>query len=128
MPFQVPLSWPSTPYKPLELLLPALLLAPVGLLAIPHVMPTGNVVLSLLGLAVLCSSIAYLLYYRLIRDLGPTKAISVTFLIPVFGALWGAIFFGETLNGGAFFGGVIVLIGVALVLGLMPPWRQSTKT
>lgn len=110
------------------LLLPALLVAPVGLLSIPHVMPTGNVLLSLLGLAVLCSSIAYLLYYRLIRDLGPTKAISVTFLIPVFGALWGAIFFGETLNGGAFVGGVIVLIGVALVLGLLPPSRQSTKT
>ncbi len=110
------------------LLLPALLVAPLGLLSIPHVMPTGNVVLSLLGLAVLCSSIAYLLYYRLIRDLGPTKAISVTFLIPVFGALWGSIFFGETINGGAFFGGVIVLIGVALVLGLLPLSRQSTKT
>ena len=51
--------------------------------------------------------VAYLLYYRLIRDVGPTRTISVTFLVPVFGGLWGAIFFGETLNGGALIGSVI---------------------
>ena len=102
------------------LILPALATSPLGLMAIPPVMPPLNVVLGMLGLAVICSSIAYLLYYRLIRDLGPTRAISATFLIPVFGCAWGAIFFGEALNGGAIFGGVIVLIGVAMVLGLLP--------
>ena len=75
----------------------------------------------MLALAIVCSSIAYLLYFRLIRDLGPTKAISVTFLIPLFGVAWGAIFFGESLNGGALAGGAIVLIGVALVLGVRIP-------
>ncbi|MEQ1516307.1 MAG: EamA family transporter [Usitatibacteraceae bacterium] len=102
------------------LCLPALLVTPFGLLAVPLVIPPTNVLLSLLGLAVLCSSIAYLLYYRLIRDIGPTKAISATFLIPVFGATWGALFFGETLNSGALIGGAVVLIGVALVLGALP--------
>ena len=42
-----------------------------------------------LVLAILGSGIAYLLYFRLIRDVGPTKAISVTFLVPVFGVLGG---------------------------------------
>ena len=107
------------------LILPAILVTPVGVMFVPPVMPAGNVVLSLLGLAVLCSAIAYLLYYRLIRDIGPTRAISATFLIPIFGATWGAIFFGETLNGGAFVGGVIVLIGVALVLGVLPFRRRT---
>ena len=107
-----------------SMLLPALLLMPVGVNSIPAVMPATNVVLSLLALAVFCSAIAYLLYFRLIRDVGPTKAISVTFLVPVFGVLWGAIFFGESLNGGAVAGGVIVLIGVALVLGILP-YRQT---
>ena len=107
-----------------SMLLPALLLMPVGFNSIPAVMPATNVVLSLLALAVFCSAIAYLLYFRLIRDVGPTKAISVTFLVPVFGVLWGAIFFGESLNGGAVAGGVIVLIGVALVLGILP-YRQT---
>ena len=110
------------------LLLPALLVAPAGLMSLPPVMPNGNVVLSLLGLAILCSSIAYLLYYRLIRDVGPTRAISVTFLIPVFGTIWGAVFFGETPNAGAVVGGIIVLSGVALVLGVVPYGRQATKS
>jgi drug/metabolite transporter (DMT)-like permease len=110
------------------LILPAILVTPAGLMMVPPVMPSANVVLSLLGLAILCSSIAYLLYYRLIRDIGPTRAISGTFLVPVFGVAWSAIFFGETLNGGAFVGGIIVLIGMALVLGVLPFRRKPMKT
>ncbi len=110
------------------LILPAMLVSPIGLMSVPPIMPAINVALSLLGLAVLCSAVAYLLYYRLIRDVGPTRAISVTFLIPLFGVAWGAIFFGETLNGGALIGGIVVLIGVALVLGVLPLQRQENKT
>ena len=110
------------------LILPAILVAPVGLMSVPPAMPSGNVLLSLSGLAILCSAVAYLLYYRLIRDVGPTRAISATFLIPMFGVTWGAIFFGETLNGGAVIGGIIVLIGVALVLGALPFRGKSPKT
>lgn len=110
------------------LLLPALLTAPLAITVIPPVMPTLNVALSLLGLAVLCSAIAYLLYYRLIRDIGSTRAISTTFMIPVFAAVWGAIFFGETPNLGVLIGGVTVLIGVALVLGLLPKPIGRAKT
>lgn len=109
------------------LILPALLVTPLGLNSVAPVMPSISVVLSLLGLAVLCSAVAYLLYYRLIRDVGPTRTISVTFLIPVFGVAWGAIFFGETLNGSALFGGLVVLIGVALVLGVLPFRRKLQK-
>lgn len=110
------------------LILPAMLVSPIGLMVVPPVMPAINVALSLLGLAVLCSAVAYLLYYRLIRDVGPTRAISVTFLIPLFGVAWGAIFFGEALNVGALIGGIVVLIGVALVLGVLPFQRQAQKT
>jgi len=109
------------------LLLPAMLIAPLGLISIPAVVPPANVVFSLLALAALCSAVAYLLYFGLIRDVGPTRAISVTFLIPLFGVAWGAIFFAEALNAGAIFGGVVVLIGVALVLEVLPLRRAEAK-
>jgi drug/metabolite transporter (DMT)-like permease len=88
----------------------------------PTAMPSLHVWVALLTLALVCSAVAYLLYFRLIRDLGPTKAISVTFLIPFFGVLWGAIFFDERLTPGAMAGGAMVLLGMALVLGL---WRRK---
>ena len=105
-----------------------MLVTPVGVMSVPYLVPTASVVLSLLGLAVLCSSVAYLLYYRLIRDVGPTRAISATFLVPVFGAIWGALFHSEKLNSGAVVGGVTVLIGVALVLEVLPRKKQANKT
>ena len=110
-----------------SLLLPAVAIAPYGITLIPPVWPPAMVLFSLLGLAIFCSAIAYLLYFRLIRDVGPTKAITTTFLVPVFGVFWGAIFFGESLNAGALVGGVLVLIGVALVLEFVPR-KQAARS
>jgi drug/metabolite transporter (DMT)-like permease len=62
-----------------------------------------------------------LLYFRLIRDVGPTKAISVTFLVPVFGVLWGVIFLHEVVTLTSLLGGSIILLGMALVLGIRLP-------
>ena len=58
----------------------------------------AGVVANLLGLALLCSAVAYLIYYRLIPDVGPTRAMTVTFLIPVFGIAWGALLLGEQIT------------------------------
>ena len=111
------------------LLLPAIVVTPLGVASVPAAWPTAIVLFSLLGLAIFCSAIAYLFYFRLIRDVGPTKAITVTFLVPVFGVIWGALFFGESLNGGALLGGVLVLIGVALVLEVVPgKWSKAATS
>ena len=108
------------------LLLPAIVVTPLGAASVPAAWPTAIVLFSLLGLAIFCSAIAYLFYFRLIRDVGPTKAITVTFLVPVFGVIWGALFFGESLNGGALLGSVLVLLGVALVLEVVPgKWSKA---
>ena len=108
------------------LLLPAIVVTPLGAASVPAAWPTAIVLFSLLGLAIFCSAIAYLFYFRLICDVGPTKAITVTFLVPVFGVIWGALFFGESLNGGALLGGVLVLLGVALVLEVVPgKWSKA---
>ncbi len=66
--------------------------------------------------ALLCSAVAYLLYYRLIADLGPTRALTVAFLMPVFGMIWGAIILYEVITWPMIAGTVTILLGTALVL------------
>jgi drug/metabolite transporter (DMT)-like permease len=75
---------------------------------------------AVLALGVLCSGIAYLIYFRLIAEVGPTSALTVTFLNPVFGILWGALFLGEAIGWHTLAGAAIVLVGTALVTGFAP--------
>jgi len=72
-----------------------------------------------LALAALCTACAYILYFRLMSRVGPTNAVSVTFLIPVFAMLWGALFLQEAITAQMVVGGAIVLVGIALALGLV---------
>ena len=73
------------------------------------------------GLALLCSALAYLLYYRLIADIGPTRALTVTFLIPLFGMLWGALILGETITWPMVAGCLLVLAGTGSALRRTSP-------
>jgi len=98
------------------LLLPALPLTFFAVPGLPDTMPGTGIIAATAVLAIVCSGVAYLLYFRLIRDIGPTKAISVTFLIPVFGALWGMLFLGETVDFSTLVGAITILAGMALVL------------
>ena len=65
--------------------------------------------------ALFCSAVAYLIYYRLISDIGPTRALTVTFLIPVFAMAWGALFLGETITVARIAGAAVILAGTALI-------------
>ncbi|WP_427307620.1 DMT family transporter [Cupriavidus sp. H39] len=71
---------------------------------------------AMLGLGTLCTALAYILYYRLIADLGPVRSLTVTFLIPPFGMVWGALFLGEALSWAHAAGGVLIGMAVWLVL------------
>ncbi|WP_312931091.1 DMT family transporter [Pseudomonas sp.] len=71
---------------------------------------------SLLGLGLLCTAFAYVLYFRLLSDIGPVRASTVTFLIPVFGVLWGAWLLDEPLSLGHLYGGVLISLALWLVL------------
>lgn len=77
-----------------------------------------NVWLSLLGLGLVCTAFAYIIYFRLLTSVGPVKSMTTTFLIPPFGVLWGALFLDEPLSMAHIYGGV--LIGAALWLVLKP--------
>lgn len=71
---------------------------------------------SVLAVGFLCTAFAYLLYFRLIADIGPLRSLTVTFLIPPFGILWGYLVLGETLTGGFVLGGAVVCLAVWLVV------------
>jgi drug/metabolite transporter (DMT)-like permease len=92
------------------------LLIPFIALWPPAGAPTPGAVASILALGLVCSAIAYLLYFRLIADIGATGALTVTYLIPVFGVLWGALFLGETVSLVMLAGAALVVLGTVFVL------------
>jgi drug/metabolite transporter (DMT)-like permease len=77
---------------------------------------TPAVAANVLGLALLCSAVAYLLYYRLIADIGPTRALTVTFLMPLFGMTWGVLLLGETITWPMIAGCALIVCGTAAVV------------
>lgn len=74
-------------------------------------------VASVIALAVVCSALALLMYFRLIADIGPARALTVTFLIPLFGILWGAMFLGEQLTPVMLGGAALVILATWMVAG-----------
>jgi drug/metabolite transporter (DMT)-like permease len=83
--------------------------------------------LAMLGLAIVSTTVAFIFYYRLIADIGPVKAITVTLLVPIFGMIWGVLLLGEPLTPGRLVGCAIILAGCSLILGLVRlPIRART--
>lgn len=97
------------------LLMGGLLLLPVLAVSPPRLWSTA-VVMSLLALGLVCGAVGYILYFRLIADIGAAGALTVTYLIPIFGVLWGALFLGEALSVHVVTGALIVIAGTVLVL------------
>jgi drug/metabolite transporter (DMT)-like permease len=96
----------------------ALLLLPLAAASVPGERPSEAVVLSVLGLALLSTSVAYMLYFRLIENVGPTSTVTVTLLVPVFGLLFGVLLLNEPFGLGTLAGLGIILSSVVLVTGI----------
>ncbi len=79
---------------------------------------------AILVLGVVCTGFAYVLYFRLIDHAGPSRAVVVTFLIPVFAVVYGAVFLGEAVTLKMVVCGAIVLGGTALSSGWVTLGRQ----
>jgi drug/metabolite transporter (DMT)-like permease len=78
-----------------------------------------------IGFGVLCTGLPYLFYFPLMQRVGPTRAMTVNFLVPVFAMLWGALFLGEPITAGAVIGCGLVLAGV--VLANLPGRRPAPE-
>lgn len=82
---------------------------------------------ALLMLSVLCTGITYIIFYRLLMNVGPAKASTVTLLIPVFGVLWGWLWLGEEVTWIIFVATVIILLGTALATGILGENRWQKR-
>ncbi len=94
----------------------AIVLAPAVPFAGVHGPVTALVIGNVLALAIASTAVAYMIFFRLIADVGPTRALTVTFLIPLFGVLWGFLFLDEALTANMLGGGALIVAGTALAL------------
>lgn len=89
--------------------------------------PNIWVVICVLMLGTLCSGIAYVLYFKLIDEIGAAPATTVTFLVPVFGVLWGSLILHEHVGWFSVIGGVLIITGTALITGFSPSVLMKRK-
>ena len=106
----------------------ALLLTPTTLWLWPTHTPHAPAWLAALALAVLCTAVAYVMFFRLIAHIGPARTMTVLYLIPAFGVLWGALFLGEAFTTTMAIGCAIILLGTALTTGLLDRRVVATPT
>jgi drug/metabolite transporter (DMT)-like permease len=98
----------------------SLALAPLAVATWPATPPPLRAWIEIAFLGVISSGLGFLLYYRLLRRIGPVRSMSVTFLNPVVALVAGALYLGEGISWQTLAGAAVVLLGTALGLGLWP--------
>jgi drug/metabolite transporter (DMT)-like permease len=97
----------------------ALFLLPFSYWFKPEIMPAATSWFAVIILGIVCTGIAFILYFRLIANVGVHKTMSVTYLIPFFGILWGMLFLSEQLTMIMLAGGLLILTGVSFTTGVL---------
>lgn len=103
----------------------ALLIVPAGF-NLPPVNPSTNAWISALALALGCTGVAYVIFYRLLANAGPTIALAVAYMIPVFANLWGFALLGERPTQSILIGCLLILTGTTLATGILSLSRKPT--
>jgi drug/metabolite transporter (DMT)-like permease len=98
----------------MSLVLPAIVYAPLGLAHLPAAMPSPQVLLAIGLLGVVCTALAFLLFFALIAEVGPVRATVITYVNPAVALALGVVLLGEPLTIGAVVGFVLILAGLFL--------------
>ncbi len=106
-----------------SLIAATVLLLPLAVLYWPATPPSLVSWVSAVLLAVICTGIAYILYFRLLSRIGPAKTLAVTYLIPAFGVLWGHLLLHEPITTSMVVGCAVILLGTTLATGMLSSWR-----
>lgn len=110
-----------------SMLYPALLMAPFAICYWPASQPSVTAWVAVIAMGIASTGFAYILYFRLIANVGPARAITVAYLIPVFAVIWGALVIDERVTPLMIIGCLIIFVGTALVTGVIPG-RRISKT
>lgn len=102
-----------------------ILVLPFAAFALPERLPSLHVLGALAGLGVIGTGFSLLLYFRLIANVGPTRTSTVTYLVPVWALLYGALLLGEGITARSVLGLVLILAGVAGVSGIFELPRKK---
>ncbi len=103
-----------------SLLLAAIAYAPAALVQLPHAWPSGRVVAAVLTLGVVCTALAFLLFFALIREVGPVRATVITYVNPAVAVTLGVILLHEPLTAGIAVGFALILCGSVLAARAAP--------
>lgn len=103
-----------------------MMLLPFAIIRWPQTPPDARAWTSTVLLGVFATGLGYVLFFRLIARVGASRAIAVTFLIPVFGMFWGALFLGEAITAGMLLGTATILFGTALTTGVLDFRRRAS--
>jgi drug/metabolite transporter (DMT)-like permease len=103
-----------------SLLLTAIVYAPFAAASWPSKLPSAHVVESVLGLAVVCTALAFLVFFALIAEVGPVRATVITYINPAVAAVLGVMLLSEHLTSGMVVGFGLVLTGCVLATGRSP--------
>ena len=106
-----------------SLMAATVLLFPLAVMYWPDRSPRTVSWVSTVMLAVICTGVAYILYFRLLSRVGAAKTLAVTYLIPAFGVLWGHLLLDEPVTASMIAGCAIILVGTTLATGVLSAWR-----